>query len=260
MASDISTSNARGEEMKRRLSETEFRKGQLEGEVKLLQQSLTAVTSVGEAGSSESALLALRSTTSAQIRQLSAEIEFLKAQLASENQCKEELVQSLARANEANSSAKAEWKKILSEQDEQRKKELAAYETKLQEDLAAPKKEIARLEALTAELRQEMLDVKGALSLSQTKVEEEKTAALKYQETCDKLNAEIKSSGENLSSANEKLNHLQKTITTEAAIKSNLESSLRRLANEVRYSRTQFESERQCKLELEQAMAECERR
>ena len=135
MASDINTANARGEELKRRLQEADYRKNHLESEVKVLQQSLTSVTSVGEAGSSESSLHTLRSTSNAHIRQLSAEVEFLKAQLASESQCKEELVFALSKANEANATAKSEYKKILHEQDSNRKREIAAFEAKFSEDI-----------------------------------------------------------------------------------------------------------------------------
>ena len=264
MVKDVSISKKREEELNRRLDIAQNEKQRLEEESAVLQQSLKAVQSMndGSQGSSEnqqaSQLSAMKATSEAKIRQLNNEVDFLRAQLTSEIQCRAELETGIQQANEKYYTSKERWETALNEAEESKRNSIRELEDRFHQELLIPQEEVRRLEDKVQSLQKNLGEMVKDLSLARKQTESLSRAKQALTKERDGLQDRVAHYVNEISSMKYQAKESMSKNSAEAAFRTTAETGMRKLQHEIEYLKSQLQSETRCKEDLETALSQAE--
>ena len=165
MVKEVSIAKRREDEYERRLGETSDVRRKLEQEIGVLQQSLQTVGSLGGGGNGSgdpfaqrdgtmvgggagmgevdvgagmvpaSQLQVMKTTSEARMRQLTNELDFLRAQLESDAVANRELESALAASSSDHTKAQAEWRRMAAETEEARRRDIREIEDRCRAEM-----------------------------------------------------------------------------------------------------------------------------
>ncbi len=259
MVKDVSVAKKKEQELQRRIASLQGDLKQAEDGKRLLEQSVKALESMGDgAGSAadqdrkESEME--KASADGKIRMLNNEVDFLRAQLTSESQCRADLETSLRDITARFQDAKDKWTAKLREAEDAKRREARDLEERFRQEMLAPRAEISRLEDKLQSTQRQLADIMKDLQLSQDQYSA--TEATKRA-----LETELRATKETMDQRTEELAEVRfqlKGMAQEArgdsAYKATSEATMRKLQNEVRYLQSQLTSETQCKDDLETAL------
>ena len=264
MVKDVSISKKREEELNRRLDVATKEKVRLEEEAVMLQQSIKAVQSMsdGSQGSSDnqqaSQLSAMKATSEAKIRQLNNEVDFLRAQLTSEIQCRAELETGLQQANEKYYTSKEQWEAALRDAEDSKRVSIRELEDRFHQELLIPQEEVRRLEDKVQSLQKNMGEMVKDLSLARKQTESLSRAKQALTKERDGLQDRVAHYLNEISTMKNQAKESMSKNSAQAAFRTTAETGMRKLSHEIEYLKSQLQSERQCKEDLETALAQAE--
>eukprot|EP00943_MAST-04B_sp_MAST-4B-sp1_P009182 g9182.t1 len=264
MVKDVSISKKREEELNRRLEIAQNEKKRVDEELLLLQQSLKAVQSMGDGsqGSSDnqqaSQLSAMKATSEAKIRQLNNEVDFLRAQLTSEIQCRAELETGIQQANEKYYSSKERWESALNEAEESRRQSIRELEDRFHQELLIPQEEVRRLEDKVQSLQKNLGEMVKDLSLARKQTESLSRAKQALTKERNGLQDRVAHYVNEISSMKNQAKESMSKNSAEAAFRTTAETGMRKLHHEIEYLKSQLQSETRCKEDLETALSQAE--
>lgn len=255
--SDLLISERKSEDLRMRLDLESEKLGKSEEEKRGFQQTIQSLETEARAlgaGEEGTAIQTLRAHNSSKVKHLTNEIDFLRAQMVSESQCKEELAASLAAVNEQFVVAKGAAKKLLQEQETARREEIREMEDTFRRKLEISKGESSRLEdkvkRLQLQMTEMMKDAAAARKKFQT-MEEENLIVVQEKKL---LTEKLESAQSMLKHAGDEQERHAKTAQMEGAIKSTMELRMRQIENESNFVRKQLAAERELREELEQTL------
>jgi chromosome segregation ATPase len=194
----------------------------------------------------------IKATAEAEKRRLANKVEYLKAQLESENTCKEELRRSVTSLTEALRDSKQAKKQAIVDAETAKRKEMRRLEEKLQAELEGPRHQVSQLQAKVAMLQGSMTELIQDCELAKRKEEQARLEALRFEAEHAALAAQREE-------MQDRLEELQETVSAAAtsvddAKQATLEATLRRMENEQKYLKSQLTSEMKCKEALEASL------
>jgi chromosome segregation ATPase len=264
MVKDVSVSKKREEELNRRLQSVESKKNQVEKDLAVAQQSLNALKTMGDgmAGSADSQqasqVSAMKATSEAKIRQLNNEVDFLRAQLTSEIQCRSELETNVQQVNEKYLISKEKWENALSDSEMSKREAIRELENRFRQELLVPQEEVHRLEDKVQALQKNLGEMVKDLSLARKQTESLSRAKQALVTERDGLQDRVAHYVNEIQSMKTHEKESRSKNTAEAAFRTTVETDMRKLQHEVEYLRSQLSSEIRCKEDLETAMAQAE--
>ena len=236
----------------------------LEEEAVMLQQSIKAVQSMsdGSQGSSDnqqaSQLSAMKATSEAKIRQLNNEVDFLRAQLTSEIQCRAELETGLQQANDKYYTSKEQWESALRDAEDSKRVSIRELEDRFHQELLIPQEEVRRLEDKVQSLQKNMGEMVKDLSLARKQTESLSRAKQALTKERDGLQDRVAHYLNEISTMKNQAKESMSKNSAQAAFRTTAETGMRKLSHEIEYLKSQLQSERQCKEDLETALAQAE--
>ncbi|KDO33989.1 hypothetical protein SPRG_01263 [Saprolegnia parasitica CBS 223.65] len=178
---------------------------------------------------------------SAANEKLQHKIEYLKAQLASETRCKEELGATVATLTANLDSLKRDRKKLSSDLDEAHRKQLEKADARYRAEVETVQAANAALQSKMATLQANVADLVADLAASRNKEESAKLSMEKLASESVRLHArmaELEATNEELQEA---ANGTKSSL--EDAQRATMEATLRRLTHERQYLKSQMDGE-----------------
>lgn len=239
----------------------------LRQDVRDLQRGLEEASAAGGGGTStgdkealSTALATLKATSEAKVNKLSNEVEYLKASLASELTCKEELGSSLAEVNERFANAQAEWRERVEATEQSKREELAAAEARFRRELEKPRAEVSMLEEKVMRLQMTVTDMTADVKAARQREDAARTeSATLMRERADLLE-KVQSLQRDVDELTVQKQRSKESEGMTSAIKATADAAVRRAQNEATYLRSQLEAESALKAKLEAAVAEANAR
>ncbi|CAK4132403.1 unnamed protein product [Aphanomyces euteiches] len=224
------------------LSDAQHAKLALENQVAALEkQAIVATDAKAKATSNNDAL-----------EKLHHKIDYLKAQLASEIRCKEELGTTVATLNANLDAVKKERRKAVADVEDSHRKILERVQERHKQELEMLQTQNAALQGKLVQLQANVTDLVADLSAARNKEDNARLTTDKLAEESVRLHgriAELELQNEELQ---EQVNGTKSSL--EDAQRANLEATLRRLTHERQYLKNQMEGEARHK---EDALAQC---
>ncbi|ETW04780.1 hypothetical protein, variant [Aphanomyces invadans] len=245
LQNQLQVAHSQNKQAKATLHDVQHQKIDLEEQVVTLEKKLQASVSSADAR-------AAAATDQASLEKLQHKIDYLKAQLASEIRCKEELGSNVATLTVNIDALKKDRKKILVEADDSHRKMLERVEERHQQELDMVNSQNASLQSKIVQLQANVTDLVGDLSAARNKEENAKLTTEKLAQEAVRLNsriAELELQNEELQ---ESINGTKSSM--DDAARANLEATLRRLTHERQYLKNQMDGE--CRVK-EEAEAKC---
>ncbi|RLN94873.1 hypothetical protein DYB28_001294, partial [Aphanomyces astaci] len=227
----LQVAQSQTKQVKATLHDVQHQKIELEEQMANLEKKLQTVTS-------SEAKAAAPSDSS--VEKLQHKIDYLKAQLASEIRCKEELGSNVATLTVNIDALKKDRKKLLADADESHRKMLERVEERHRQEL-----EMGKL----VQLQANVTDLVGDLSTARNKEDNAKLTTEKLALEGVRLHtriAELELQNEELQ---ESVNGTKSSM--DDAARANLEATLRRLTHERQYLKNQMDGECRSKEEAE---------
>ncbi|OQS04939.1 hypothetical protein THRCLA_02868 [Thraustotheca clavata] len=194
------------------------------------------------------------SGTEMAMEKLNHKIDYLKAQLASEIRCKEELGSTVATLTVNIETMKKERKKLTQDTEESHRKMIEKLEERQRQEIDMISSQNSSLQSKVVQLQANITDLVSDLSAARNKEDNAKLSTEKMAEENARLYkriAELELSNEELT---ETINGTKSSL--DDANRANLEATLRRLTHERQYLKSQMEGEARCKDELQLRLQE----
>ncbi|CAN0360223.1 unnamed protein product, partial [Ectocarpus sp. 12 AP-2014] len=176
-AKKISTFKAMEEEQRKRRQSAEEDTDKIRKEISVLRQTVQASQSVDMADESggrrdaQSTLAAMTATSEARIRTLNNKVEFLKAQLASEQTLKAEVEAALALSRKSVFEAKDESRKQAAAADKAREAAVEEAVSRVNRQVEESMSETYRVQSKVQTLQDQLSDALGDLSMARRREE-----------------------------------------------------------------------------------------
>jgi len=247
---------AKEEEAVKRREALEITNEELRSELRAVQQSFAATTSLdvaqGEGGVRDGAstIAALTAQSEARIRQLNNKVEFLKASLAGEQQRYAEVEEALGASRKRLQEAQAELRRRHQEAADEAQAAADAAAASVRVEVDEAKQEAAQLQAKTAALQSQLSDALNDVAVAKRR---EEGARAESSKLTSKLNA-AQGIAADSASKDEMLAEAQRREEAADAKRAAAEALLRRLDNERAYLRSQLTSEVTLKNELQETL------
>ncbi|CAM9178368.1 unnamed protein product [Scytosiphon promiscuus] len=255
-AKQISTLKAREDEQRKRRRIAEEEAEKIRKDIGVLRQSVRASQSMDlkdESGGRhdvQSTLATVTATSEARIRTLNNKVEFLKAQLASEQTLKAEVEAALALSRKSLFAAKDESRKQAAASDKAREAAVEEAVTRVNRQVEESMSETYRVQSKVQALQDQLSDALGDMSMARRREE-----ALKAELAL--VGAKLEDRGTELAKAQSRADDLagaRAADTESSADRAAREAVVRRLDNERQYLKSQLQSEITCKDELREAL------
>jgi hypothetical protein len=211
-----------------------------------------------ESEENTSSIHTIKALCDAKVRQMNNEVEYLKDQLASESSCKEKLAESLAQLNNQFLQAKSQAKSLLQEQDASHRKEIQEMQRRCQRQVDTQKSETVRMEEKIKRLQINLTEMMKDVSSARQREKESESERLVLEEERRVLQERVEGLKATELDLSEQLTRHEKRSQMEAALKSTMDLKCSRLENEIRFVKSQTESDRQRNLDLEKALEEAQ--
>jgi hypothetical protein len=243
----------------------------LRAELKAMQQSVSAtfrlehsMVQSGGAPPTNSALLAAgdldaamrlnEAKAEAKVRQLTNKLEFLKAQLASEQATNEELRSTANKEKLRLDEIRSEFRLKMQEADRLKEEAVADAERRVELGFEDRMRELTTLQAKMMSVQGQLKDAYDETSLARQREESARATVAKSQAQMVALKTEIQQLRDQLNLMREE----KEQELAKAGAKQNQDAALRRLENERQYLKSQLASEITLKNELQEAMFQCQ--
>ena len=247
---------AKEEEAVKRREALEVTNEELRSELRAVQQSFAATTSLdvaqGEGGVRDGAatIAALTAQSEARIRQLNNKVEFLKASLAGEQQRYAEVEEALGASRKRLQEAQAELRRRHQEAADEAQAAADAAAASVRVEVDEARQEAAQLQAKTAALQSQLSDALNDVAVAKRR---EEGARMESSKLTSKLNA-AQGIAADSASKDDLLAEAQRREEAADAKRAAAEALLRRLDNERAYLRSQLTSEVTLKNELQETL------
>ncbi|CAM9090655.1 unnamed protein product [Hapterophycus canaliculatus] len=260
-AKQISTLKAREDEQRKRRRFAEEEAEKIRQDIGVLRQTVQASQSMdlkdesGGRRDMQSTLATVTATSEARIRTLNNKVDFLKAQLASEQTLKAEVEAALALSRKNLFMAKDEARKQAAASDKAREAAVEEAVTRVNRQVEESMSEMYRVQSKVQSLQDQLSDALGDLSMARKREE-----ALKAEVAL--AGAKLEDRGAELEKAQSRADDLAAASaadTESSADRAAREAMIRRLDNERQYLKSQLQSEITCKDELREALAKATR-
>ncbi|OQR87135.1 hypothetical protein ACHHYP_09489 [Achlya hypogyna] len=238
----LHVAQAQTKQAKASLLEAQLRASGLEDRL-AATEATAAVPSVGSAVAHDAA-----------VEKLQHKVEYLKAQLASEVRCKEELGSTVATLTANLESMKRERKKLSADLDEVHRKQLEKTAERHRTETDQLHGQLAALQAKVATLQANVTDLVADLAVARGKEDNAKLTAEKLAEEGARLHARIAE----LENTNDELQDAANGTKSsfDDAQRATMEATLRRLTHERQYLKSQMDGEARRREELETKLKE----
>ncbi|CAM9159969.1 unnamed protein product, partial [Choristocarpus tenellus] len=254
----ISTLKAKEEEQRKRRQLAEEAAEEARKEVGILRQTVQQTMSMdvqnpdGRRMDGKSAVAAITATSEARIRTLNNKVEFLKAQLASEQTFKKEVEERLVSCQKKVQEGREGARKQALEAERQKELAVEATVTRMKQQMEESLNESFRLQSKVQVLQDQLNDALGDTSLARHREEAVKAEMAQ-------IEAKLQDKAAELVKAQTKVEELIEEATSHepgsGADRAASEAVIRRLDNERQYLKSQLESEITCRDELRTALA-----
>ena len=230
----------------------------LEEEAVVLQQSIKAVQSMsdGSQGSSDnqqaSQLSAMKATSEAKIRQLNNEVDFLRAQLTSEIQCRAELETGLQQANDKYYTSKEQWESAIRDAEDSKRVSIRELEDRFHQELLIPQEEVRRLEDKVQSLQKNMGEMVKDLSLARKQTESLSRAKQALTKERDGLQDRVAHYLNEISTMKNQAKESMSKNSAQAAFRTTAETGMRKLSHEIEYLKSSYSQRDSVKRTLKQ--------
>eukprot|EP00948_MAST-09A_sp_MAST-9A-sp1_P000928 g928.t1 len=250
-----SVEKRRGEELSKRINGLVEERDNIKRDMSVLQQSIASGASMGGEGGNEGVQIhALKAKLEAQERQFVNETKFIKAQLESELQCRQDLTVSQQMLNDQHSAEKTKWKKMFEERTSEHRQEIHRLEEKFHNELLVPQAEIQRLEDKIQTLQTSLTEMLRDLKLSRKKENMAKQELSSLRMELESLRDASNEARKVKLEMEEMLSNQTKYNQELSTQKAELQASQRTLQHEKHFLQCQLDSEITHKVELEKAI------
>ncbi|CAM9333908.1 unnamed protein product [Sphacelaria rigidula] len=256
-AKNISTLKAREKEQIRRRQVAEEEAEKSRKDIGVLRQTVQQSQSMditdesGGRRDGQSTLAAATATSEARIRTLNNKVEFLKAQLSSEQTLKAEVEAALALSRKNLFDAQDERRKQAAAADKAREVAVEEAVARIQRQMEESMSEAYRFQSKLQVLQDQLNDSLGDLSMARRR---EESLKAELAQAAAKLDGRT----EELEKAQSRANDLAEARAADSestADRAAREAVVRRLDNERQYLKSQLQSEITCRDELREALA-----
>ncbi|KAF0696382.1 Aste57867_12848 [Aphanomyces stellatus] len=226
------------------LADAQRQKLELEDQVQTLEKHTQAISSEAHSNAPSDAAM----------EKLNHKVEYLKAQLASEIRCKEELGSTVATLTANIDALKKDRKKVVMDADETHRKMQERVEERHKQEMEMVNTQNATLQSKLVQLQANVTDLVADLSIARNKEDNAKLTTEKLAQENARLNGRIAELELQIDELQDTVNGTKSSM--EDANRANLEATLRRLTHERQYLKNQMEGETRCKEDAEAKVKE----